>query len=226
VRHGRIWGSRETIAGLALDLACNTYGSEFVGRQLHPLIARAVEREAFELLPRQELPVVFNTKGASASGKSTLRPRQRQLAADIGVKWSEFAIISPDIWRKQLLDYGSLGPHYKYAGSFTGEELKIVDQRLDRYMARKGARGEMPHLLIDRFVAGGIQASSPGHKKVLSAHAFDLCHVIDHSLTIGARFKQNCTCSVSKNDAHGAIRIVSHRRVHIGADHQDLFILS
>src|SRR6185369_9925419 len=46
VRHGRIWGSRETIAGLSLDLACNAYGSEFVGRELEPLIARAVEHEA------------------------------------------------------------------------------------------------------------------------------------------------------------------------------------
>jgi hypothetical protein len=151
VRHGRIWGSRETIAGLAVDLACNAYGSEFVGRKLEPLIARAVAGEGFVLLPRQELPVVFNTKGASASGKSTLRPRQRQLAADIGVQWSEFAIISPDIWRKQLLDYGTLGASYKYGGPFTGEELSIIDHKLDAYMARKAERGDMTHLLIDRF---------------------------------------------------------------------------
>jgi hypothetical protein len=151
VRHGRIWGSRETIAGLALDLACNSYGSEIVGRKLEPLIARAVEREAFVLLPRQELPVVFNTKGASASGKSTLRPRQRQLAADIGVQWSEFAIISPDIWRKQLLDYGTLGASYKYGGPLTGEELQIIDHKLDAYMTRKAGRGDMTHLRIARF---------------------------------------------------------------------------
>ena len=46
--------------------------------------------------------MVMNTKGASASGKSTLRPLQKKLAGDIGVDWSEFALISPDIWRKQL----------------------------------------------------------------------------------------------------------------------------
>ena len=67
------------------------------------------------------------------------------------MRWSDFALISPDIWRKQLLDYATLGPAYKYGGAFTGEELQIVDQKLDRYMARKAERGEMSHLLIDRF---------------------------------------------------------------------------
>ena len=151
VRHGRAWGNRDMIARLAVDIACNDAASDAIGRLIEPWLAEAVRAEGYRRLPPQPQPVVMNTKGASASGKSTLRPLQRALARRIGVEWSDFALISPDIWRKQLLDYGSLGPHYKYAGSFTGEELKIVDQRLDRYMARKGARGEMPHLLIDRF---------------------------------------------------------------------------
>jgi hypothetical protein len=58
---------------------------------------------------------------------------------------------SPDIWRKFLLDYGSLGSAYKYAGTLTGHELEIIDKKLDRHMAMKAARGETPHLLIDRF---------------------------------------------------------------------------
>ena len=62
-----------------------------------------------------------------------------------------FALISPDIWRKYLLDYDSLGEAYKYAGMLSGHEIDIVDRKLDRYMAGKGARGDMPHLLIDRF---------------------------------------------------------------------------
>jgi hypothetical protein len=148
---GHAWGTRELIASMATDMACNDCGSDAVGRALEPLLLRAAACEGYALLPRQERPVVINTKGPSASGKSTLRPLQKTLASDIGVEWRDFALISPDIWRKQLLDYGALGAAYKYAGAFTAEELQIVDQKLDRYMARKHRRGEMTHLLIDRF---------------------------------------------------------------------------
>ena len=151
VRHGRVWGSRELIASLATDLACNRLGGEAIGRLLEPWIAEAARIEGYSVLPRQERPVVMNTKGASASGKSTLRPMQKKLAGEIGVDWSQFALISPDIWRKQLLDYGTLGAAYKYGGAFTGDEVQIVDEKLDRYMARKAQRGDMSHLLIDRF---------------------------------------------------------------------------
>ena len=151
VRHGRVWGGQPLIASLATDLACNDCGSDEIGRLVEPLLLNAAEREAYRVLPPQPSPLVMNTKGASASGKSTLRPLQRKLAGVIGVNWSDFALISPDIWRKQLLDYDSLGPAYKYAGAFTADELRIVDQKLDRYMARKAERGAMSHLLIDRF---------------------------------------------------------------------------
>ena len=151
VRHGQIWGSRDLVGTLATHVACNTFGSDAIGRLIEPWIAAAAEDEGYLLLPPQEEPVVMNTKGPSASGKSTLRPLQRALAGEIGTRWSEFALISPDIWRKQLLDYGTLGAEYKYGGSFTGEELQIIDQKLDRYMALKASRGTMPHLLIDRF---------------------------------------------------------------------------
>jgi hypothetical protein len=148
---GHAWGTREIIVSVATDMACNDYGSDAIGREIEPLLLQAARSEGYHLLPPQERPVVINTKGPSASGKSTLRPLQKTLAGDIGVQWSDFALISPDIWRKQLLDYGTLGAAYKYAGAFTAEELQIVDQKLDRYMARKHRRGDMTHLLIDRF---------------------------------------------------------------------------
>jgi hypothetical protein len=130
---------------------CNDYGGEVVGDAIEPFIQDAVAREGYQPLPAQELPVVMNVKGASASGKSTMRPLQQSLARKLGFPWEEFALISPDIWRKFLLDYGSLGAAYKYAGTLTGHEVEIVDRKLDRHMADKAHRGETPHLLIDRF---------------------------------------------------------------------------
>ncbi|MDP9089918.1 MAG: zeta toxin family protein [Pseudomonadota bacterium] len=148
---GQAWGSSELIAAMAFDLTSNLAGSECIGRALDPWLNQAVREQGYRLLPRQEQPVVINTKGPSASGKSTLRPLLKKLAGDIGIEWSDFALISPDIWRKQLLDYSSLGSAYKYAGAFTSDELQIVDQKLDRYMANKHRRGQTSHLLIDRF---------------------------------------------------------------------------
>ena len=151
IRHGSVWGSRQLIASLVTDMACNHFGGDEIGRLIEPWLTNAAKIEGYSLLPRQERPVVMNTKGPSASGKSTLRPLQKTLAGDIGVTWSEFALISPDIWRKQLIDYDSLGPVFRYGAAFTGEELQIIDHKLDRYMARKARRGDMSHLLIDRF---------------------------------------------------------------------------
>ncbi len=150
-RHGRLWGDRALLSTVATDLACNELGSEEIGRLIEPHVQRAAAAEGFRRLPKQAQPVVMNTKGASAAGKSTLRSRQRALAGRIGVHWDEFALISPDIFRKFLLDYDSLGDTYKYAGSFAGHELQVVDQKLDRMIAQKAAQGEMTHLLIDRF---------------------------------------------------------------------------
>jgi len=148
---GYAWGTRNLIGQLAKDLACNTFASDAVGQSIEPILLRAARQEGYGLLPCQDRSVVINTKGASASGKSTLRPLQKKLAGDLGMRWSDFALISPDIWRKQLLDYAMLGTAYKYAGAFTGDELQIVDRKLDRYMARKNQSGRMTHLLIDRF---------------------------------------------------------------------------
>lgn len=151
IKHGHVVADKALLTSLAAGIACNEYGSEALGRIIQPIIRKAAGEEGYRLLPAQKQPVVMNTKGASASGKSTMRPLQRKLAGKIGVNWNDFAVISPDIWRKYLLDYGSLGDAYKYAGPLAGLELGIIDQKLDRYMARKAERGEMSHLLIDRF---------------------------------------------------------------------------
>ena len=150
-RHGELWGTTELITEVATNLACNDFGSDEIGRMIDPIVREAALREGYPLLPLQSQPVIMNTKGASAAGKSTMRPEQKTLAQRIGVTWSDFALISPDIWRKQLLDYSSLGAAYKYGGACTGDELHIIDRKLDRYMAHKAQREGTTHLLIDRF---------------------------------------------------------------------------
>ena len=161
---GRLPASKDLLTELAVTLVCNDYGSELIGEAIDPLIQEAVAREGYQPLPPQERPVVMNVKGASASGKSTMRPLQRMLAKKLGFPWEEFALISPDIWRKFLLDYGSLGAAYKYAGTMTGHEVEIVDKKLDRHMANKANRGETSHLLIDRFRFDSFVPTSEGYE--------------------------------------------------------------
>jgi hypothetical protein len=150
-KRGRVLGDRALLVALATDIVGNTFGSDVVGETIAPLVRQAVNQQGYRVLPPQDRPVVMNVKGASASGKSTLRPLQRKLAEKIGVEWHDFALISPDIWRKFLLDYDSLGAAAKYAGTLTGHEVAIIDRKLDRYMAAKAKGGGMTHLLVDRF---------------------------------------------------------------------------
>jgi hypothetical protein len=150
-RRGRLMADRDMIAKIALNLFGNTFGSGQVGKMIEPIMAEAAKGENYRFLPTQEKPFFMNVKGASAAGKSTIRPAQRALAGKLGIPWEDFALISPDYWRKFLLDYDSLGEDYKYAAMLTGQELEIIDKKLDRYMEAKAANKTMPHLLIDRF---------------------------------------------------------------------------
>lgn len=148
---GRLIADHAKIVSLATTQVCNGHGSDVLGHLVQPIFERAAAAEGYHVLPPQAEPFIMNVKGASASGKSTMRSLQRELAGRLGVPWDDFALISPDYWRKFLLDYSSLGEHYKYAASLTGHELAIIDRKLDRHMARKARDGRMTHLLIDRF---------------------------------------------------------------------------
>ena len=139
------------IKPVAANLVSNTEGDALVARLVDPLIDQAILRLRYKKLPPQAEPVVLNAKGASASGKSSIRNAQRQIATRLGLDWSHFAIISPDYWRKSLIDYDGLGDDYKYAAMLTGQELEIIDKKLDELMAQLGANKAVPHLLIDRF---------------------------------------------------------------------------
>jgi len=149
--HGRLVPDIALITRFALNLFMNEFGAQETGRFIAPIIQRAAAAEGYRFLPSQEKPFFMNVKGASASGKSTIRPQQRALAGKLDIPWEDFALISPDYWRKYLLDYDSLGEDRKYAAMLTGQELEIIDKKLDAYIEAKASKHAIPHLLIDRF---------------------------------------------------------------------------
>ncbi|QGY00955.1 hypothetical protein MMSR116_02870 [Methylobacterium mesophilicum SR1.6/6] len=148
------------LKAIAGTLVSNGYGSRRIGEQIEPWIAAVVEAHGYRRLAPQDYPVVMNVKGASASGKSTIRPYQLDLAKRLGMAWSDFAVITPDVWRKYLLDYDSLGEASRYAGTLTGYEVEIIDMKLDRYVTRKAAERRISNLLIDRFRFDSFQAEA------------------------------------------------------------------
>ena len=169
-QQGRLVADRDLIVDLSLRLVMNNFGSREIGRIIRPMFNDAVVKEGYRFLPAQSHPIVMNTKGASASGKSTIRPQQRRLAEKMNVKWEDFALISPDYWRKYLLDYETMGQDYKYAAMMTGHELEIIDRKLDSYVAAKARRHNLPHLLLDRFRFDSFKVGDDGdyQSKLLS----------------------------------------------------------
>ena len=151
VKHGRLIGDQTLLTTLATGFVCNEYGSELIGDIIAPYIEEAAIKEGYRILPIQQEPVLINVKGSSAAGKSTTRPLQHKHTEKLGLEWQDFALISPDIWRKYLLDYDSLGAAYKYAGTLTGDEVPLLDKKFDRYIDRKSKSRGLSHMLIDRF---------------------------------------------------------------------------
>ena len=169
-QHGRLIADRDIVLRLTTTYVSNLFVSIHLRELINNMFAAAIKAENYKSLPSQPKPVVMNVKGAAASGKSTLRPLQRQLSERLGVKWEEFALITPDYWRKMLIDYEALGENYKYASMLTGQELEIINQKLDIYIADKAASGQMPHLLIDRFkfYKSGPAVSNQSNDRLLS----------------------------------------------------------
>ncbi len=149
---GYIGSDRSFLADLVCAHVCNRYGSRVIGLQITPWIEEAIERKNYTRVVNADAPILISLKGASAAGKSSLRPMLRQTLRAQGIDSGDYATISPDIWRRFLLDYDSLGTAYKYAGRLTGKEVIIIDGKLDRYIREKSDRDRaIPHLLVDRF---------------------------------------------------------------------------
>lgn len=148
---GRMLPDYELVSRIVVNQVINSHGCSIVDSMIDRIWQDAVNSEGYRPLPTQSKPFIMNVKGASASGKSTIRPQQRRLAQKLGIPWEDFALISPDYWRKYLLDYTTLEDDSKYGAMLTGRELEMIDKKLDLYMAEKASKGTMSHLLIDRF---------------------------------------------------------------------------
>lgn len=142
----------ELLTRLVGNHVCNRLGSEQIGTLIAPWIETALREAGYPRIPNTERPVLISLKGASAAGKSSLRPMLKRMMEERGIHTDGYATISPDIWRRLLLDYEALGDAYLYAGRLTSHEVIIIDGKLDRYIRSKAERyGAMPHLLVDRF---------------------------------------------------------------------------
>ena len=132
--------------------ACNYLGSRDVGKKVGQLVQEAIRVEGYEPIRDAEKPILISLKGASAAGKSSLRPMLQEIMSELGIEQHGYGTISPDIWRRMILDYDTLGDNYKYAGRFTSHEVNVIDTKLDHYIRAKAQkRNSIPHLMVDRF---------------------------------------------------------------------------
>ncbi len=151
-KRGYLGKDQTMLVDLIASHVCSRYGSRLIGRQIDVWVRQAVEAEGYSLIPDAQNPVIISLKGTSAAGKSSLRPMLRDMINKLGIEDDGYGTISPDIWRRLLLDYDSLGEDYKYAGRLTSYEVIIIDAKLDHYIRGKAQhRNSTPHLVVDRF---------------------------------------------------------------------------
>jgi hypothetical protein len=149
---GYLGKDQEMLVELITTHICSRYGSRLIGKQIDRCVKQAVKDERYSLIPEANKPILISLKGSSAAGKSSLRPMLRQMMHRLGIAEDGYGTISPDIWRRLLLDYDSLGEAYKYAGRLTSYEVIIIDAKLDHYIRGKAQyRHSIPHLMVDRF---------------------------------------------------------------------------
>lgn len=184
---GRVAGRGHThispdfLAKIVSGRLYSTLGAQEVDNVVAMALDDGVAAFKLRWLPLHDAPVVISLKGASASGKSSQRGMLKAyIEAQEGGNWLDFALITPDIFRKYLLDYDSLGADYRYAGGLTGRELAIIDKKLDRYIARLavGQNGRLPHMMIDRFRRDTFSGNNGSHPFVSRASQLDMYFIV------------------------------------------------
>ena len=161
--HGRLIRDPDLLQRLVCRQMDNDYGSQFIGQQLAPLIDKAIAEEGYSRVETADKPMLISLKGASAAGKSTMRPYLRALLQEHGARDLNYCTISPDIWRRLILKYETLGPDYKYAGRLTSNEVSIIDRKLDTYIRQQAESNQsIPHIMVDRFRFDSFNAKQVG----------------------------------------------------------------
>jgi len=149
---GSVGADLVLLGDLVTRHVCSHFGGRLVGGAIAPLVEAAIEQEGYIRVRLRAAPVLISLKGASAAGKSSIRPMVKRLMLDSGIDSEGHATISPDVWRRLLLDYDSLGEARKYAGHLTSREIMVIDAKLDRYIRHQANKAQaIPHLLVDRF---------------------------------------------------------------------------
>lgn len=147
---GYLGHDRLLLATITTRHVCNYHGSRLIGDKVEEIVDKAIGAENYPRIPDAEKPVLISLKGSSAAGKSSLRPMLQNMTRQLGIE--SYGTISPDIWRRLLLDYDSLGEAYKYAGRLTSYEVNVIDSKLDHYIREKAeTRHSIPHMMVDRF---------------------------------------------------------------------------
>lgn len=151
-RRGYLGTDLDNLSLLVTRHVMNSYGSRRVGEWIMPCIEAAVCSRGYLKVEKVAEPLLISLKGASAAGKSSLRPMLQTILRAKGIKPGSYATVSPDIWRRLLLDYEELGEAYKYAGRFTSNEVNVIDAKFDHYVRRQAdQQASISHLLVDRF---------------------------------------------------------------------------
>ncbi|WP_315982383.1 hypothetical protein [Aliamphritea spongicola] len=151
-RRGYLGTDLDNLSLLVTRHVMNGYGSRRIGEWIMPCIEAAVQSRGYLKVEKVAEPLLISLKGASAAGKSSLRPMLQTILRAKGIKPGSYATVSPDIWRRLLLDYEALGEAYKYAGRFTSNEVNVIDAKFDHYVRRQAdEQASISHLLVDRF---------------------------------------------------------------------------
>lgn len=151
-RRGYLGTDLDNLTLLVTRHVMNSYGSRQIGEWIVPFIRDAMAVRGYLAVEKVDEPLLISLKGASAAGKSSLRPMLQDMLRERGIRPGSYATVSPDIWRRLLLDYEALGEVYKYAGRFTSSEVNVVDSKFDHYVRRKADQdASISNLLVDRF---------------------------------------------------------------------------